>query len=213
MEQLSRREASRRRILDSARQIFFQEGFESANLDQVASLAGVAKGTIYRYFKSKAELYVAVLVHNADAFVERMEQTIDPSLSPDEQIRRIGLFYFKHYRENREYFRIFWALENQRLIGGLPEKLVRAVTDVWTRCLQILCDQISRGVREGSFRDCDPWEMANIFWIVANGLIQTEEYPERRKLRARDLEPVFESAVDLLISGLRPAKPPIRAPG
>ena len=168
VEQLARREASRRRILDSARQVFFREGFESANLDEVASLAGVAKGTIYRYFESKAELYVAVLVHNADSFVERMQQTIDPVLSPDEQIRRIGLFYFKHYCENREYFRIFWAIENQRLIGELPEKLVRAVTDVWTRCLQILSDQISRGVREGSFRDCDPWEMANIFWIVAN---------------------------------------------
>ncbi len=68
MEQLARREASRRRILDSARQVFFREGFESANLDEVANLAGVAKGTIYRYFESKAELYVAVLVHNADAF-------------------------------------------------------------------------------------------------------------------------------------------------
>ncbi len=207
MEQLARREASRRRILDSARRVFFREGFESANLDEVASLAGVAKGTIYRYFESKAELYVAVLVHNADAFVERMHQTIDPTLSPEEQIRRIGLFYFKHYRGNREYFRIFWAIENQRLIGELPEALLAAVTDVWTRCLRILADQISRGVQEGSFRPCDPWEMANIFWIVANGLIQTEEYPERRELRARDLEPVFESAVDLLIGGLRPPAP------
>ena len=212
MEQLARREASRRRILDSARRIFFREGFESANLDEVASLAGVAKGTIYRYFESKAELYVAVLVHNADAFVERMQQTIDPMLSPEAQIHRTGLFYFKHYRENREYFRIFWAIENQRLIGELPEALIRAVTDVWTRCLQILADQISRGVREGCFRPCDPWEMANIFWIVANGLIQTEEYPERRELRARDLEPVIESALELLVAGLRPGSPPRHRP-
>ena len=210
MEQVARRESSRRRILDSARKVFFREGFESANLDEVASLAGVAKGTIYRYFESKAELYVAVLVHNADAFVERMQQTIDPSLSPEVQIRRTGLFYFKHYRENREYFRIFWAIENQRLIGGVPEPLVHAVTDVWTRCLQILADQISRGVREGCFRSCDPWEMANIFWIVANGLIQTEERLERRELRARSLERVFESALDLLIGGLRPSAWPER---
>ena len=208
-----KKQLSRRKILDAAREVFFRDGFMAANLDEVAQKAGVAKGTLYRYFESKAELYVAVLVHNADAFVERMQQTIDPVLSPDEQIRRIGLFYFKHYCENREYFRIFCAIENQRLIGELPEKLVRAVTDVWTRCLQILSDQITRGVREGSFRDCDPWEMANIFWIVANGLIQTEEYPERRDLRARDLEPVFESAVDLLIAGLRPSKPSIPTPG
>ena len=200
--EFTKREASRQRILDSARQVFFREGFESANLDEVAQRAGVAKGTIYRYFESKAELYVAVLAHNADAFVERMQHTIDASLSPEEQIRRLGLFYFKHYCENREYFRIFWALENQSLIGGLPEALVHAVTEVWTRCLQILADQISRGVREGSFRADDPWEVANIFWIVANGLIQTEEYPERRDLRRQDLERVFDRAMDLLIAGL-----------
>ena len=52
---------SRRRILESAREIFFRDGFMSANLDEVAEKAGVAKGTLYRYFESKADLYVAVL--------------------------------------------------------------------------------------------------------------------------------------------------------
>jgi len=203
VNQVPKREASRRRILDAARTIFFRDGFEAANLDEVATHASVAKGTIYRYFESKAELYVAVLSHNADAFVERFSATVDPSLGAEEQIRRLGLFYFKHYSENREYFRIFWALENQRLIGELPDALVQAVRDVWQRCLRVLAKQIERGVEQGVFRPCDSWAIANIFWIVGNGLIQTEEYPERRELRARDLEQVFENAMDLLVGGLR----------
>ena len=40
-------------------------GFVEANLDEVASRAGVAKGTLYRYFESKADLYVAVLAENS----------------------------------------------------------------------------------------------------------------------------------------------------
>ena len=51
---------SRRRILDAARDVFFRDGFMTANLDEVAERAGVAKGTLYRYFESKADLYVAV---------------------------------------------------------------------------------------------------------------------------------------------------------
>ena len=62
----SARPQSRRRILDAAREVFFRDGFMEANLDEVASGAGVAKGTLYRYFDTKAELYVAVLAHNGE---------------------------------------------------------------------------------------------------------------------------------------------------
>ena len=71
----ARREAkkaqSRVRILDAAREIFFRDGFMEANLDDVARGAGVAKGTLYRYFENKAELYVAVLAMNGE-FFERL---------------------------------------------------------------------------------------------------------------------------------------------
>lgn len=197
---------SRRKILEAAREIFFRDGFEAANLDEVARRAGLAKGTIYRHFDSKGELYVAVLAHNADVFVRRMQETIDPELAPDDQIRRTGMFYLKHYTENREYFRIFWALENQRIIGELPDALVRTVLDVWRRALGILADQIERGVKSGLFASCDPWEVANILWIVGNGLIQSDEDPERRALRGRPLEKVYRDALDLLIRGLRPSR-------
>ena len=61
-----KRAQQRQRILDSARAVFFRDGFMAANLDEVAERAGVAKGTLYRYFENKAELYVAVLTGNGD---------------------------------------------------------------------------------------------------------------------------------------------------
>ena len=198
-----KREENRRRLMDSARAVFFEDGFERANLDEIARRAGLAKGTIYRYFDSKAELYVEVLVANAEVFVKRLRATVDPALGPEDQIRRTGNFYFRHFRENPEYFRIFWALENRHLIGGVHDRVVEAVTDIWKRCLQVLADEIERGVRDGAFRSCDAWEMANILWIVGNGLIQTDLDPARRSLRARDLVEVFEDALELVLRGLR----------
>jgi AcrR family transcriptional regulator len=199
----AKREESRRRILEAARGIFFEQGFEAANLDEVAHVAGIAKGTIYRYFESKAELYVAVLARNADLFVERMEHTVDPALDPEEQVRRIAYFYFKHYTEHPEYFQIFWAVENQRLIGGLPEVVLVAVTEVWERCLAILSHQIERGIREGVFRAADPWPTANLFWIMGNGILGTDVHPEWQKLRGTELEELYQRGVELLIRGLK----------
>lgn len=199
---MTTRDQARNRILEAARKLFLEKGFEAANLDEVAQRAGVAKGTIYRYFDSKAELYVEVLVWNGDAFVERMRQTLDPALSPPEQILETGRFYVRHYAEHPEYFRIFWAVENQRMIGELPEPLLEVVWDLWKRCLAIAVEIIENGVKSGVFRPCDPWETASLLWVLANGLIQTESDPHRRELRHSTLEQLIDDAFSLVVRGM-----------
>ena len=194
--------ASRARILEAARLVFFRDGFAAANLDEVAERAEVAKGTLYRYFDSKAELYVAVLTHNGRVFEEKLRATLSPALEPVEQIRRTARFYFDHWTQNPEYFAIFWALENQELIGELPEGVVEEVTKLWEACLRVLADVIARGVKEGTFAPCDPWEVANVLWTLANGLLQTDYAATRKRLRRRRLDRVFEHAIELVLRGL-----------
>ena len=201
-----RKAQSRRRILESARDVFFRDGFMEANLDEVASRAGVAKGTLYRYFDSKAELYVAVLAHNGEIFEQRMRETVDtPSCPPPELIRRLGRFYFSHWMRNPDYFQIFWALENQSVIGELPDGVIAEVTRLWEKCVGMLAEVVQRGVAEGCFVPCDAWEVADILWTVANGLIQSQTSAARRRLRRRPLEDTFTDAVDLVLRGLAPA--------
>jgi AcrR family transcriptional regulator len=198
-----RKALSRRRILEAARDVFFRDGFMEANLDEVASRAGVAKGTLYRYFDSKAELYVAVLAHNGEIFEQRMRETVDtPSCPPPELIRRLGRFYFSHWMRNPDYFQIFWALENQSVIGELPSGVIAEVTRLWEKCVGMLAEVVQRGVAEGCFVACDAWEVADILWTVANGLIQSQTSAARRKLRRRPLEDTFTDAVDLVLRGL-----------
>ncbi len=193
---------SRRRILEAAREIFFRDGFMDANLDDMAQSAGVAKGTLYRYFDSKAELYVAVLAHNGKIFEQKLRESSSDEGSAAERIRRIGRFYFGHWIHNREYFQIFWAIENQGVIGELPAGVIEEVTKLWEQCVQVVAEIVDAGVEAGEFRPCDPWEVANILWTLANGLIQTESSATRRRLRRRSLEETFDDAVELVLRGL-----------
>ena len=193
---------SRRRIVDAAREVFFRDGFMEANLDEVAKLAGVAKGTLYRYFDSKAELYVAVLAYNGDIFEQKMRDAVAEGGTAPEQIRRLGRFYFQHWMQNPDYFQIFWAIENQPVIGDLPTGVIDEVTRLWEKCVGQLAGIIERGVSDGDFRPCDAWEVADILWTLANGLIQTQTSPARRSLRHRPLDATFTDAVDLMIRGL-----------
>jgi AcrR family transcriptional regulator len=197
-----RKQLSRRKILDAAREVFFRDGFMAANLDEVAQKAGVAKGTLYRYFDSKAELYVAVLAHNGEIFKQRMRETVSGDTPAADRIRSASKFYFDHWISNRDYFQIFWAIENQAVIGELPPGVLDEVSTLWEECIEIVAGIVSQGVDRGEFRDCDPWEVANILWTVANGLIQTEKSATRRSLRRVRLEKAFDDAIELFLRGL-----------
>jgi AcrR family transcriptional regulator len=209
-----RREAkkaqSRSRILEAARGIFFRDGFMEANLDDVAMDAGVAKGTLYRYFENKAELYVAVLASNGEQFERKLRDAgRDETISAPDRIRRIARFYLAHWTQNREYFQIFWALENQAVIGELPEGVLEEVTRLWQSCLQILTEIVQAGIDEGSLEPCDAWEVAHLLWTLANGLIQSEASPPHRQIRRRPLAESFVRAIDLVLAGL--TSPGLRA--
>jgi AcrR family transcriptional regulator len=197
-----KKQALRQKILEAAREVFFRDGFMAANLDEVAQKAGVAKGTLYRYFESKAELYVEVLAHNGEIFKQRMRETVGGGGSASDRIRRVAKFYFDHWVRNRDYFEIFWAIENQSVIGELPPGVLGQVSELWAECIEIVAGIITDGVESGEFVESDAWEVANILWTVANALIQTEKSATRRSLRRVGLEKAFEDTIALFLRGL-----------
>ena len=79
-------------ILDGAKAVFLSEGFVLATMDDVAAAAGVGKQTVYRHFKSKEALFVALvsfMCAQAGEFLAgaQNEQSDD---SPDVELRKLG---------------------------------------------------------------------------------------------------------------------------
>lgn len=202
-----RKAQSRRRILDAAREVFFRDGFMAANLDEVAEKAGVAKGTLYRYFDSKADLYVAVLADNGRVFTDKMREAVSEPGEVVAQLERMAQFYLEHWTRHRDYFQIFWAIDNQSVIGDLPQSVLDAIVGLWRESLEILDALLRRGVDEGVFAPCDTWEMANILWTTANALIQADASSVRRVLRRRPLEETYRDAISAFVRGLQPGPP------
>ena len=149
-------------------------------------------------------------MQNADTFLDRMRRVVDPKDSAADQIRRLGRFYFDHYTSQLEYFRIFWAIDNQRLIGELPPNLVAKVTEVWKRALGLLAEVIERGIASRELLPCDPWLTANVVWVGANAVIQTLEVPARRDLWERDVAKVYGETIELYLRGLSATEDPSR---
>ena len=65
------KEARREQILRAAAKLFSEKGFEAATMAQIARQAELAPGTLYLYFKSKDELYFALLEPQLQAHLQR----------------------------------------------------------------------------------------------------------------------------------------------
>jgi AcrR family transcriptional regulator len=193
---------SRRRILESARDVFFRDGFMKANLDEVAEKAGVAKGTLYRYFDSKADLYVAVLTHNHEIFHDLMRAAGTQGETALDRVRSIARFYFAHWLDHPDYFQIFWAVDNESVIGELPRAVIDQISSFWELNLKVTHEALELGVANGELVPCDTWEIANVLWSIANSLIESDNTKARRQIRRRPLEPLYTHAVDTVMRGI-----------
>ena len=66
--------AKRRQIIEGARTVFLAQGFDAASMNDIARAAGVSKGTLYVYFKSKEDLFEAIVEEQGAAQAERVFQ-------------------------------------------------------------------------------------------------------------------------------------------
>lgn len=199
--------STRQRILKAAREIFFRDGFVDTNLDEVASRAEVGKGTLYRHFESKAELYVAVLAVGGAQFEDEMQAAVDDAAPALERLQQIGRFYRRYWTERPDHFVIFSAVEHRAFIGELPPRLVDEVRDIWEKPLRRLEQVIADGVRRRELIACDAWVTANVIWRAGNAAVAALVTPKRSRVIDCSAEAIYGATLDMLLAGLaaRPA--------
>lgn len=96
-------------ILDAAYTLFGSKGFYETKISEVADLAGIAKGTVYLYFSSKEDLFMAVTRRDCEEFLEELDtalkQTKDISGGLQIIARHHMLFYFDRKQHTKLFFR------------------------------------------------------------------------------------------------------------
>ena len=194
----------RDKILLAARTHFFEHGFEEASMDEIARLAEVAKGSIYRHYPSKGALYMSVLAENGREFFQgakRFAGDTDDLPTPD-RLRKLWSVYLKHWMKHPDAFGIFWAFDNAEILGELPEGLTDNIAENWKRGLEVTQRVLDEGVLRGEILPIDTWKAAQAFWTMANGIIEHDENIRRRKIRARPFHETYNFSIEMLLRGI-----------
>jgi AcrR family transcriptional regulator len=86
--------SKRRQILDGARKVFMDLGFDGASMNEIARSAGVSKGTLYVYFADKYRLFEAIL--EAEELEQRQSTfNFDPTRDAETMLREFGRVYIQ----------------------------------------------------------------------------------------------------------------------
>ena len=95
-----RREQTRQHLLDAAALVFTREGFHRASLDEVAATAGFTKGAVYSNFKSKDDLFVALLDDRVRRQFDALEHLLADHPDTHEHLSEIRELISTHSWEN-----------------------------------------------------------------------------------------------------------------
>lgn len=99
-------EFRRGEILGAARKVFARKGFADGIVDDIAAEAGLAKGTLYLYFRSKKDIYKALLQNDMEALKASTLHRIEQALTLKDKLRAFILARLENAEHHREFFRI-----------------------------------------------------------------------------------------------------------
>lgn len=132
------KEEVRIHIVGVARRIFTRYGFRKATMEEIASTSQMGKSSIYYYFKSKEEIFRAVVEFEARMLKERLSRIIGKNNSPPDRLKAYILFRLHHVRTLENFYaalneetlshmgfildiRRNFEIEEQQLVGEILE--------------------------------------------------------------------------------------------
>lgn len=109
-------------LVDVARQLFAKNGFENTTMNDISVASGKGRRTLYTYFNSKEEIYLAVIQTELDRLYERMEEVARKNISPEEKMLQLIFTHLEVVKEavyrngnlRAEFFRDVWKVEAVR---------------------------------------------------------------------------------------------------
>jgi TetR/AcrR family fatty acid metabolism transcriptional regulator len=106
-------------IQDAAMRVIARKGMAAATMQEIAEEAGVAKGTIYLYFRDRDELVEKTFDNAITHLHAKTDEAMDGAGSFEEKLRKLFAAKFQFFEENREFFRLYLSL---RYPEGTPQQ-------------------------------------------------------------------------------------------
>ncbi|HMA67020.1 MAG TPA: TetR/AcrR family transcriptional regulator [Desulfosalsimonadaceae bacterium] len=193
-EKINKNNGKYQRILNAAIKIFAEQGFYKATISQVAREAGVADGTIYIYFKNKADILNSFFNHRTREVFQRFRETVEQAASAEEKLRNLIRRHLYEFQRDRNMAVVFQREALQARY--VADEYIKDITKMY---LDILEEVIALGQSEGSIRPDFQTGLAKRFILGAVNEVINSWVTTGGKY---DLTTMADPLVDLYLKGI-----------
>jgi AcrR family transcriptional regulator len=198
----AQREERREAILRAAAQCFSRFGYDKTTLQDIGDAARLNKASLYYYYKNKEDLFVQVVLQEAEGYLAALQQQVQPLTRATDKILAYLTGRLAHYRQVLNLHQL--SVESLQRLEPLFDDVYQAVRE---QELAFLAELLQQGVEEREFLKLQPARAAEALLAVADGI--KHEAVQRSRTRFAhevDYAPVQEKLVytlTLLLGGLK----------
>ncbi len=155
-------------ILEAARKVFAEKGFSEATVDEIAEAAGLAKGTLYLYFPSKKEIYLAALKNGVVELAEATRKNMEAAGGTRGKVHAFIQTRLEHVERNRDFFKIYHAE-----FGNLthPLSVDESFRKLYRQQLEALEAILEKAAEGGEMRKAPAGAIASALYEMTRGLM------------------------------------------
>lgn len=184
-------------ILRAARKVFAREGFDAATVDEIAKAADLAKGTVYVYFHSKRDLYLAAVKQSMAALLEETRRNMDRAPTLAGKIQAYLSSRVKFAEDNRDSMALYYT-ESGCIAPGCFR---REFKNLYLQQARPLEEALAEASRDGKIRGLQPDTAAFCINEMTQALIRRRLLGWSKASAEEEIQTLF----DLIWHGLEVA--------
>ncbi|MBN2398556.1 MAG: TetR/AcrR family transcriptional regulator [Deltaproteobacteria bacterium] len=185
---------TRQGILDAAIGLLMRDGIQGLTMERVAAEAGVAKGTLYVYFKNKEEILDAAVETSFDPLIGELSSLLNDDQTPDRKLAEFSLCHLRFFDEHRDLIRVIFY-DRERI----HSEKNHYTDERYRNIVQQVADVLDEGVRRGLFVSLDSTRIAAMFIETNMGMVMQRIHDGI----SGDVEKDAKQVTDLLMNGLK----------
>jgi AcrR family transcriptional regulator len=197
------KEELRTKILQTAKQLFMEHGFEHVSIRNIADRIEYSPTTIYLYFKDKDDIFHALHLEGfilLNQYFRALEHVADPF----ERLKAITRAYINFAKENGEFYDLMFIIRSP--INSI-QKEGDAKWEEGMRAFGFLINTIKECITKGYFKGMDAEVLAFTFWSMVHGVSSLEIRNRCDVVSELNREDLSDKACDTIIQILERMHP------